>query len=202
MSSKEQNPGPERPGIGPADSGAVGSHVEPRFATQHAEATPAPIVVQSGMDFDDGLSVADIRRRVGVGMAIVWRYWYAGVIAAVVFAGAFAWFMLRKPIVHEAVTTILAPAANSLGQSATYTWQGFDAGRGQWYFDLPVSGSSVDPEDGTLSGTSLRWTTDRTDMQPALLGTGASTTLKRASHPRRSCSLRKRSAGRHEESRS
>ncbi|RME73341.1 MAG: hypothetical protein D6781_00650, partial [Verrucomicrobia bacterium] len=66
------------------------------------------MIVQSGMDFDDGLSVEDIRRRLGVMMAIVWRYWPAGLAAAIIVASAFGWFMFSQPVMHTAVTTILA----------------------------------------------------------------------------------------------
>ena len=47
-----------------------------------------------------------------------------------------------------------------------------------WYVDVELSGVATDPEDGTLSGTSMVWTTDRTDMQDADLGTGDVTTVR------------------------
>lgn len=48
----------------------------------------------------------------------------------------------------------------------------YDDVRGQWYRDVTLSGTAVDPEDGTLSGSSLIWTTDRSDLQTAVLGQG------------------------------
>lgn len=110
MSSADENPIKDRPGIGPADSGAIGSHVDPATANRKTsqEAGPAPVVVQQGMDFDEGLSVEDLRRRLGVMMAIVWRYWHFGALTAIVVAGAFAWYMLSQPVLHSASTTFLA----------------------------------------------------------------------------------------------
>lgn len=50
-----------------------------------------------------------------------------------------------------------------------------------WYYELDLAGLGSDPEDGTLSGASLVWTTNRADVQPGgpstgnqTLGTGAS----------------------------
>lgn len=47
-----------------------------------------------------------------------------------------------------------------------------------WYTDVQLTGSAVDPEDGTLSGSTLLWTTDRSDLQDAALGTGSSITTR------------------------
>jgi hypothetical protein len=51
-------------------------------------------------------------------------------------------------------------------------YHGFDAARGQWYRDVTLSGTAIDPEDGALSGAALVWTTDRSDIQTPQLGTG------------------------------
>lgn len=48
----------------------------------------------------------------------------------------------------------------------------YDEVRGQWYRDVALAGTAVDPEDGTLTGSSLIWTTDRSDLQTAVLGQG------------------------------
>ena len=55
---------------------------------------------------------------------------------------------------------------------------GYDEVREQWYATVTLSGAASDPEDGTLSGPSLIWTTDRGDLQTSVLGTGASITVR------------------------
>lgn len=55
---------------------------------------------------------------------------------------------------------------------------GFDSGRGQWYADVNLVGTATDPEDGSLTGNSLTWTTNQTDLQSAVLGHGTSLTAR------------------------
>ncbi len=57
-------------------------------------------------------------------------------------------------------------------------YDGYDNAMGLWYVDLVVQGSGNDLEDGALSGTSLTWSTNRTDIQDAVLGTGTNPTLR------------------------
>ncbi|MDF1521268.1 MAG: M12 family metallopeptidase [Trueperaceae bacterium] len=56
-------------------------------------------------------------------------------------------------------------------------YDGYDTARRQWYVDVPLVGSAIDPEDGALAGGDLIWTTDYAE-QPAILGTGASITAR------------------------
>lgn len=49
---------------------------------------------------------------------------------------------------------------------------------GGWYFNMVLAGSAHDPEDGNLTGTSLRWTRSTNGGAPVSLGTGASRTVK------------------------
>jgi subtilisin family serine protease len=49
---------------------------------------------------------------------------------------------------------------------------------GRYYLDLPVSAIVNDPEDGPLDGDAVIWSTERTDVQPEVVGTGARTTLR------------------------
>ncbi len=51
-------------------------------------------------------------------------------------------------------------------------FDGFDDSRNQWYKDVTLIATATDAEDGTLTGNSLVWTTDRADLQSATLGTG------------------------------
>ncbi len=51
-------------------------------------------------------------------------------------------------------------------------WVWMEYGEGLSYADVTLVGNAFDPEDGWLTGDSLAWTTDRTHVQPALLGTG------------------------------
>ena len=71
-----------------------------------------------------------------------------------------------KPDLPPAVTIISA----KVGSSYTY-----DQKSGLWYSKVVLEGNATDPEDGALPGTSLVWTTDRTDIyhNPSL-GTGSS----------------------------
>lgn len=50
-----------------------------------------------------------------------------------------------------------------------------------WYYELDLAGTGTDPEDGTLSGSSLKWTTSLASVQPggsADLGSGNSLRVK------------------------
>lgn len=52
-------------------------------------------------------------------------------------------------------------------------YDGFDEARGQWYAEVDVEAFASDLEDGLLDEGAVVWSTDRTDVQPAVLGTGA-----------------------------
>lgn len=71
------------------------------------------------------------------------------------------------------VVVITVPASD-----VDVVYDGFDSGRGQWYADVAFVGSATDPEDGALTGSSLVWTTNRSDLQAALLGTGTNRTAR------------------------
>ncbi|MGB5546469.1 MAG: hypothetical protein WBM74_07840 [Polyangiales bacterium] len=74
--------------------------------------------------------------------------------------------------------TILEPSVDSESSEAQYAYDSFDDDRGQWYTDVTFVGTGEDPEDGTLSGSSLEWTTNRTDVQSEALGTGSNATVR------------------------
>jgi hypothetical protein len=59
-----------------------------------------------------------------------------------------------------------------------YGWDDFDRGSGYWYVDVRPRATAEDAEDGRLTGSAIEWVTDRTDLQPALLGTGEQPTLR------------------------
>jgi hypothetical protein len=59
-----------------------------------------------------------------------------------------------------------------------YGWDDFDRGSGYWYVDVRPTATAEDAEDGRLTGSAIEWVTDRTDLQPALLGTGEQPTLR------------------------
>ncbi len=71
------------------------------------------------------------------------------------------------------VVSILSPAGD-----VELPFDGYDTVRGQWYTEVHLVGSATDPEDGALDGASVRWTTDRGAIQPTLLGTGSSLTVR------------------------
>lgn len=57
-------------------------------------------------------------------------------------------------------------------------YDGYDEALGLWYAEFTLEGAGADPEDGALSGAALVWTTDRTDLQAAALGTGVGPTVR------------------------
>ena len=71
------------------------------------------------------------------------------------------------------VVTITSPPDRS-----SFDQNGFDPATGLWFYTLTLTGQAVDPEDGTLTGSSLVWTTNRTDLQPGNLGQGTSITVR------------------------
>ncbi|MFW2387922.1 MAG: hypothetical protein ACN4G0_06280 [Polyangiales bacterium] len=74
--------------------------------------------------------------------------------------------------------TILEPSADSEVSDDQFAYDGFDDVRDQWFTDVTLVGTAEDPEDGTLPGSSLEWTTNRTDLQSGDLGTGNSVTVR------------------------
>jgi hypothetical protein len=68
--------------------------------------------------------------------------------------------------------TILAPASDLILPIADRDEEG------RWYVDVPVSALVTDAEDGTLSGSSVVWKTNRTDAQAETVGTGTNATLR------------------------
>ena len=67
---------------------------------------------------------------------------------------------------------ITAPAADTGVNDNAFIYDGYDEAKKLWYKDVVLTGLASDPEDGDLAGASLVWTTDRTDLQAAALGTG------------------------------
>jgi hypothetical protein len=74
--------------------------------------------------------------------------------------------------------TILEPSVDSETSENQYAYDGFDDVRGQWYTDVLFVGTGEDPEDGTLAGSSLQWSTNRTDVQDSALGEGNNATVR------------------------
>jgi len=75
------------------------------------------------------------------------------------------WTYTLKPDLPPVVTIISATV------SPTYT---YDQKLGLWYSYVVLDGYATDPENGTLSDSSLTWTTDRTDIhQNPYLGAGS-----------------------------
>lgn len=62
--------------------------------------------------------------------------------------------------------------------NADCAYDGFDDEAGLHYADLVLRGSATDDQDGELSGESLVWTTDRSDVQDPNLGTGTSVSVR------------------------
>jgi len=81
---------------------------------------------------------------------------------------------IRLPSNRPPNVTITSPEFGT-----SYIYDGYDQKIGYWYKDQVVLiGYVVDAEDGVLDGSSLAWTTDRTDVyKDPILGYGASLTL-------------------------
>ena len=73
---------------------------------------------------------------------------------------------------------ITSPATDSGINDSEYGFDGFDDARGQWYTTVTLTGTGADAEDGTLSGSSLVWRTNRSTLQDSALGTGNSITIR------------------------
>ena len=71
------------------------------------------------------------------------------------------------------VVTITTPSSDT----EYFGYDGYDELRGQWYVDVPLVGSAIDPEDGALTGTDLVWTTNYAGQSP-ILGSGTSLTAR------------------------
>ncbi len=74
--------------------------------------------------------------------------------------------------------SITTPSSDSTGDNAAYAYDGYDSTLGLWYKDVLLQGSASDNQDGTLSGSSLTWTTSQSGIQAAILGHGASVTVR------------------------
>ncbi len=87
---------------------------------------------------------------------------------------------------EDSVTITIDPCINQPPSVAITTpstdqtlfYDGYDDGLALWYTDVSLVGSASDPEDGTLSGGSLVWTTNRSDIQAPVLGTGTSVSVR------------------------
>ena len=83
------------------------------------------------------------------------------------------------PVSVEACTnfpptvSITEPPADTGPTDPDFAYDGFDEEKGMWYTDLTLNGTATDPEDGVLTGDSLVWITDRSDLQAPELGTGS-----------------------------
>lgn len=74
--------------------------------------------------------------------------------------------------------TIVTPASDSGIDNPDYVYDDFDSDLGLWYKDVTLEGLGVDPEDGTLTGSSLVWKTNQTTVQDEVLGTGTDLTVR------------------------
>lgn len=81
-----------------------------------------------------------------------------------------------EPIGAAPEVAITEPPEDSGPSDNEYAYDDLDEERGQWYTVVSLEGEATDEEDGSLTGESLTWTTDRTAYQDAQLGTGATLT--------------------------
>ncbi|MCA9836928.1 MAG: S8 family serine peptidase [Trueperaceae bacterium] len=91
----------------------------------------------------------------------------------------------RKTIVVEDCTgsppssvAITSPVADIGINDPNFAYDGYDSTKAMWYKDVTLTGNAQDPDDGSLTGSALSWSTDRSDLQTALLGTGSSLTVR------------------------
>lgn len=76
------------------------------------------------------------------------------------------------------IAEITMPDMDIDSNDLDYTYDDYDDTLQLWYKDVMVAGTGIDPEDGNLTGSSLVWTTDRDDLQDAMLGTGEAATIR------------------------
>jgi len=74
--------------------------------------------------------------------------------------------------------SITSPATDTSTSDNAFAYDGFDDAKGMWYKDITFVGTASDAEDGTLTGSSLVWTTNQTTLQVARLGTGTNLTTR------------------------
>ncbi len=97
--------------------------------------------------------------------------------------GAFAEDSINLSVIDCSTNTppevaITSPAADTSTSDDAFAYDGFDDARGMWYKDITLVGRASDAEDGTLTGSSLVWTTNQTTLQVARLGTGTNLTTR------------------------
>ena len=84
--------------------------------------------------------------------------------------------VIRTPTPTDTTKPDLPPVVTIISATvgSTYAYDGYDQVLGLPYTSVVLEGSAVDSEDGILSGSSLSWSTDRTDIhKDPLLGTGS-----------------------------
>lgn len=122
----------------------------------------------------------------GTGKEIVYTFEVAGGYNVVARAtdeeGAFDEASVNVAVVEcsdsPPTVTITTPAEDTGTDDPEYVYDGYDDALDMWYTDVLLEGEATDPEDGALTGDSLKWTTNRTDLQAADLGTGESLTVR------------------------
>jgi hypothetical protein len=89
--------------------------------------------------------------------------------------------LLGLEVVGGATTNDKAPTARittpASDEEPHQGWTGQNE-EGLFYLDVELAGQASDPEDGPLADGQLVWTTDRTDVQDAFLGTGSKLTAR------------------------
>ena len=86
-----------------------------------------------------------------------------------------------EPVDQPPTVSITHPSSDVVVNGPDWLdWQydGHDNNVYMLYKDVYFVGVAIDPEDGVLSGGSMVWTTDRTDLQSAQIGTGGSGTFR------------------------
>jgi LysM repeat protein len=84
--------------------------------------------------------------------------------------------VIRTPTPTDTTKPDLPPVVTIISASvgSTYDYEGYDEVLGLGYTSVVLEGSAVDSEAGILSGSSLHWSTDRTDIyKDPFLGTGS-----------------------------
>ncbi len=85
---------------------------------------------------------------------------------------------VRSVIGNAPSVNITSPNNNQL----FYT-QAQDTGSGRWYADVQLRVTVTDVEDTVIANSRITWTTDRTDLQPAALGSGRIRTVRLYANP-------------------
>jgi hypothetical protein len=83
----------------------------------------------------------------------------------------------RGCVGNPPIARIITPSGDLVFPNSL-VWTGYDSVRHQYYGDVLLEALAADIEDGAIQENRIVWRTNRTAIQPSLLGTGSSVTVR------------------------